>query len=76
MRASAMAASIFAIHLLGDLESPNLVGIISDRLGGDLQKAVLWTLPVALAVSAVFWSRLALDSESRNSGRRNSRPGP
>lgn len=65
MRASAMAASIFAIHLLGDLESPNLVGIVSDRLGGNLQRAVLWTLPVALVVCAAIWGRLALDSGSR-----------
>jgi MFS family permease len=76
MRASAMAASIFAIHLFGDLESPNLVGVISDRLGGDLQRAVLWTLPVALAASAVFWSRLALELGSQVGNSRKSLPDP
>jgi len=74
MRASAMAASIFAIHLLGDLESPNLVGIVSDRLGGNLQRAVVWTLPVALAVSALFWSRLALDMGSQAASPAGIRP--
>lgn len=57
MRASAMAASIFAIHLFGDLWSPAIVGALSDRLGS-LREAVL-LLPAALAVSAAFWIRLA-----------------
>jgi MFS family permease len=64
-RASAMAASIFAIHLLGDLGSQYFVGIISDRLGGNLQRAMLWTLPVALAFTALLWGRLAMDSGSQ-----------
>ena len=54
MRASAVAASIFSIHLFGDLWSPKFVGFLSDRWG-DLQRAVLWALPGALIVSAVFW---------------------
>jgi MFS family permease len=54
MRASAVAASIFSIHLFGDLWSPRFVGYLSDRWG-DLQRAVLWALPGALVVSAVFW---------------------
>ena len=57
MRASAMAASIFAIHLFGDLGSPTFVGYLSDRWG-DLRLAVLWTLPGALIVSAFFWGLL------------------
>ena len=57
MRASAMAASIFAIHLLGDLGSPTFVGYLSDRWG-NLRLAVLWTLPGALVVSAFFWCLL------------------
>lgn len=57
MRASAMAASIFAIHLLGDLWSPTLVGMLSDHFGS-LRSGVL-LLPVALVVSAGFWWRLA-----------------
>lgn len=57
MRACAMAASIFAIHLLGDLWSPKLVGYLSDQWG-DLQRAALWVLPVSLVVSAFFWGWL------------------
>ena len=56
-RASAMAASIFTIHLLGDLWSPAIVGYLSDRTGS-LQQAVL-ILPLALVVSAVLWIALA-----------------
>lgn len=54
MRSSAVAASIFAIHLFGDLWSPRFVGMLSDRFG-DLRRAVLLVLPVALIVSAAFW---------------------
>ena len=57
LRASAMAASIFCIHLFGDLWSTELVGEISDALGS-LQRAVL-ILPAALAVAAVLWLWLA-----------------
>ncbi len=57
MRASAMAASIFSIHLLGDLGSPTFVGYLSDRWG-DLRLAVLWVLPGALIVSAFLWGCL------------------
>ena len=56
-RASAMAASIFCIHLFGDLPSPLLVGMISDQIG--LAKAVL-ILPCALLFGAFFWLLLAL----------------
>jgi MFS family permease len=54
MRASAVAASIFSIHMFGDLWSPKFVGYLSDRWG-DLQRACLWALPGALVVSAAFW---------------------
>jgi MFS family permease len=57
LRASAMAASIFAIHLFGDLGSPTFVGFLSDRWG-DLRLAVLCTLPGALIISAIFWGWL------------------
>ncbi len=66
MRASAMAASIFAIHMFGDLWSPRLVGALSDRLGS-LRQAVL-ILPAALAVSAVLWLWLALGKKERSTG--------
>jgi MFS family permease len=59
MRACAMAGSIFAIHMFGDLWSPPLVGWLSDRWG-DLQRAVLWVLPVALIVNAALWGALLL----------------
>lgn len=61
MRASAMAASIFAIHLLGDLFSPSIVGALSDRIG--LQKAVL-ILPVVLLVATGFWLTLAVTTQT------------
>jgi MFS family permease len=54
LRASAMAVSIFAIHLFGDMVSPPLVGAISDR--SSLKTAML-ILPVALAVAAFSWWR-------------------
>jgi predicted MFS family arabinose efflux permease len=57
MRACAMAGSIFAIHLFGDLWSPKLVGYLSDQWG-NLQRATLWVLPAALVVSAFFWGWL------------------
>jgi len=63
MRASAMAASIFAIHLLGDLWSPKFVGYLSDRWG-DLRLAVLWALPGALIVSAFFWALLVVHTRA------------
>ncbi len=52
VRASAMALSIFAIHLLGDLWSKPFVGWLIDRL--PVQVAML-TLPVAIGVSAYLW---------------------
>jgi sugar phosphate permease len=58
MRASAMAASIFAIHLFGDLFSPQIVGLISDHFGG-LRRGVM-ILPFALGLSAALWGWLAL----------------
>jgi len=67
MRASAMAASIFAIHLFGDLWSAKFVGLLSDRWGS-LQQAVLWVLPGALVVSAFFWAWLVAQTPRRRPG--------
>ena len=53
-----MAASIFFIHLLGDMPSPVMVGHFS-KTWHSLQKAVL-ILPFALLVCAVLWLVLAL----------------
>ena len=64
LRASAMAASIFAIHLFGDFWSPEIIGRLSlgwndpAHPGVGLQHAVL-LLPAMLAVGAVFWGWLA-----------------
>jgi MFS family permease len=65
MRANAMAASIFAIHLLGDLISPSAIGMVSDAFGdkrGFCEGAAglqvgMYLLPAALLVSALFWFR-------------------
>ena len=65
LRSSAMAVSIFAIHALGDMWSPEIVGQLSDSWH-DLRKAVL-ILPGALLVGAVFWLILARKVIRKNS---------
>lgn len=52
LRASAMALSIFAIHALGDLWSPPLVGFLADSLPIAL---AMMALPLAILVSAGTW---------------------
>jgi predicted MFS family arabinose efflux permease len=64
-RASAMAVSIFTIHLFGDMWSPEIVGRLADSFGGNLQKAVL-ILPAALLVASALWLVLALKSKRGN----------
>jgi MFS transporter, Spinster family, sphingosine-1-phosphate transporter len=54
LRASAMALSIFAIHLFGDMISPPLVGAISDASS---LRAGMFVLPAALALAATAWWR-------------------
>ncbi|HYL02468.1 MAG TPA: MFS transporter [Steroidobacteraceae bacterium] len=51
-RASAIALSMFAIHLLGDVPSPLLIGYLSDL--SSLGRAVL-IVPLAVAASGVVW---------------------
>jgi sugar phosphate permease len=51
-RASAIALSVFAIHLLGDAISPTLIGLLSDRAG--LSRAVQ-IVPGAVLVSGILW---------------------
>jgi MFS family permease len=51
-RASAVALSIFAIHALGDVLSPPLIGALSDA--GSLGQAVK-IVPVAVLVSGLLW---------------------
>lgn len=52
LRASAMAAAIFAIHLLGDLWSPSLVGLFLDHLPITL---AMMALPVGFAIATLVW---------------------
>ena len=52
LRASAMALSIFAIHALGDLWSPPLVGWLADQM--PISYAMM-ALPLAILVSAATW---------------------
>lgn len=52
LRASAMALSIFAIHFLGDLWSPPLVGALADHVP---MRLAMMALPLAFAASAIFW---------------------
>jgi len=52
VRASAVALSVFSIHLLGDAVSPYLIGALSDAASlGEAVKIV----PVAVVVSGVVW---------------------
>jgi MFS family permease len=60
-RASAVALSMFAIHLLGDVPSPVLIGRLSDA--SSLGQAVL-VVPVAVAIAGLVWLAAA-----RSSGR-------
>jgi hypothetical protein len=48
--------------MFGDVWSPRIVGRFSDQWD-NLQRAVLWVLPVALTVCAVFWSWLVVQTK-------------
>jgi MFS family permease len=52
LRASAMAAMIFAIHLFGDLWSPPALGALQDLLPVSI---AMMALPITFAVSAWLW---------------------
>lgn len=56
MRATAVALSIFTIHVFGDVPSPSLVGAISDARS--LDQAVL-IIPVAVVVGGAIWTYAA-----------------
>jgi MFS family permease len=56
MRATAVALSIFTIHILGDVPSPSIVGMISDARS--LADAVL-IIPVAVLVGGLIWTYAA-----------------
>ncbi len=54
LRASAMALSIFISHLLGDLWSPPLIGVVADHA------PMIWAMilcPVAYGLAALLWWR-------------------
>jgi MFS family permease len=72
LRASAMALSIFATHLFGDLLSPPAVGELSDAIRGGASddhgaslRAALFTLPAMIALAAAFWAWGAWRPEKR-----------
>ena len=59
-RASAVALSIFAIHLLGDVPSPPILGAISDATS--LTRAFL-LLPAVIALAGGIWIYAAVRGE-------------
>jgi MFS family permease len=67
VRATAMAVSIFVIHLLGDAASPWVIGALSDRVG--LSRAVL-IMPFAVALSGLIWTSAAWTAARREAGPR------
>jgi MFS transporter, Spinster family, sphingosine-1-phosphate transporter len=56
IRAGAVAVSILAIHVLGDVPSPALLGALSDRTS--LARAVL-IIPAAVLVGGAIWTYAA-----------------
>ena len=60
IRATAVAVSIFVIHVLGDVPSPTVLGALSDR--SSLARAVL-IIPVAVLLSGVIWTYAAWRGE-------------
>jgi MFS family permease len=52
LRASAMAAMIFAIHLFGDLWSPSVLGLLNDVL---ISGVAMMAVPLVFAYSAYLW---------------------
>jgi MFS transporter, Spinster family, sphingosine-1-phosphate transporter len=65
VRATAIAASIFVYHVLGDVPSPILVGRLSDA-SGNLEKALLITV-AAMVVSGILYliGSLTLGADTR-----------
>ncbi len=59
-RATAVALSILAIHLLGDVPSPPLIGFVSDH--SSLGRALL-ILPFAFAAAGLIWTWAAWRGE-------------
>lgn len=61
LRASAMAAMIFAIHLFGDLWSPSALGLLSDLV---ISSVAMMAVPLGFAWSAYLWWPRARESVS------------
>jgi predicted MFS family arabinose efflux permease len=67
MRATAVAASIFAIHIFGDAISPFLIGAISDALQArglsqaEALAGAILVVPVAVFASGAIWVFAACD---------------
>ena len=57
LRSTAVAVSIFSIHLFGDLWSPEFVGFLSTTFG-DLRSAMV-VVPIAFGISTLLWATLA-----------------
>jgi MFS transporter, Spinster family, sphingosine-1-phosphate transporter len=56
LRSTAVAVSIFSIHLFGDLWSPEFVGFLSTRFG-NLRSAMV-VVPIAFGASSLLWAAL------------------
>jgi len=65
MRATAMAGQLLVIHLLGDMSSPKIIGIVSDH--SNLKIGLGSTLITMVLGSGIFWlgSRSAPKLEAR-----------
>lgn len=61
-RATAVGFSVLTMHVLGDIPSPIMIGIISDS--SSLAKGVL-VVPIAILLSGVIWSYAAWQGEKR-----------
>jgi len=53
LRASAVTMLLFVSHVFGDSHSTFDIGLLSDRLGGNLQAALLITSPTLLILAAI-----------------------
>jgi len=53
MRATAVAGSIFAIHVLGDVPSPTILGALSDLRSIDQAMLIM---PVVVAIAGIIWT--------------------
>jgi MFS family permease len=57
LRSTAVAVSIFSIHLFGDLWSPEFVGHLSMTFGG--LRSAMAVVPIAFGAASLLWAALA-----------------